>query len=186
MKRIFDLLSSIIIIISLSFVLLVIYFLVRITSPGPVLFWSDRVGQNNKIFKMPKFRTMVVDTPVVATDLLIDATSRFTPIGSFLRKYSIDELPQLWCVIKGDMSLVGPRPALYNQYKLIKLRTKKNIHLLCPGLTGWAQVNGRDDLSNEEKVILDYEYSKRKNFIFDIKILYLTFFKVLRSKGIAH
>jgi O-antigen biosynthesis protein WbqP len=186
MKRNFDLLSSIILVILLSFILLITYFLVRITSSGPGLFWSDRVGQNNKIFRMPKFRTMVIDTPVVATDLLIDPYSRFTPIGSFLRKYSIDELPQLWCVIKGEMSLVGPRPALYNQYKLIKLRTKKNIHFLCPGVTGWAQVNGRDDRSIEEKVVLDYEYLKRKNFIFDIKILYLTFFRVLRSKGIAH
>jgi O-antigen biosynthesis protein WbqP len=159
---------------------------VRLTSKGPTLYWSDRVGRHNVIFKMPKFRTMRVGTPEVATNLLTDASSHLTPIGSFLRKSSIDELPQLWNILVGDMSFVGPRPALFNQHDLIDLRTQKGIHTLIPGLTGWAQVNGRDELPTPKKVELDAEYLNRQNFLFDIKILWLTFLKVFLREGISH
>ena len=159
---------------------------VCLTSKGPALYWSDRVGRNNVIFKMPKFRSMRIGTPAVATHLLADARSHLTPIGSFLRKSSLDELPQLWSILAGDMSFVGPRPALFNQYDLISLRTEQGIHTLVPGLTGWAQVNGRDELPIPQKVALDAEYLKRKGFWFDVKILWLTFLKVILRDGILH
>ena len=156
------------------------------TSPGPALYWSDRVGRYNKIFKMPKFRSMRVGTPAVATHLLADPKVYLTPIGSFLRKSSLDELPQLWSILVGDMSFVGPRPALFNQHDLIELRTQKNVHALVPGLTGWAQVNGRDELPIPQKVALDAEYLQRQGFWFDIKILWLTFLKVVQRDGVSH
>jgi O-antigen biosynthesis protein WbqP len=159
---------------------------VRLTSKGPALYWSDRVGRNNVIFKMPKFRSMRVGTPAVATHLLADARSHLTPIGSFLRKSSLDELPQLWSILAGDMSFVGPRPALFNQQDLIALRTEQGVHTLVPGLTGWAQVNGRDELPIPEKVKLDVAYLQRQSFLFDIRILWLTFIKVLGSDGVSH
>lgn len=160
--------------------------LVRLTSPGPALYWSDRVGRNNAIFRMPKFRSMRVGTPAVATHLLADPKAHLTPIGSFLRRSSLDELPQLWSILKGDMSFVGPRPALFNQDDLIELRTKFGVHELVPGLTGWAQVNGRDELPIPDKVKLDTEYLRRRSLGFDIYILWLTFVKVLRRDGVSH
>lgn len=160
--------------------------LVRLTSPGPALYWSDRIGKNNTIFKMPKFRSMRVGTPTVATHLLADAHSHLTPVGNFLRKSSLDELPQLWSIIRGDMSFVGPRPALFNQDDLIALRTQYGVEKLPPGLTGWAQVNGRDELPIPEKVKLDVEYLQRQSLPFDIKIIVLTFLKVVRRDGITH
>jgi O-antigen biosynthesis protein WbqP len=159
---------------------------VRLTSPGPALYWSDRVGRHNKIFRMPKFRSMRIDTPAVATHLLADPAKYLTPIGSFLRKSSLDELPQLWSIIRGDMSLVGPRPALFNQHDLIALRTEQGVHELVPGLTGWAQVNGRDELPIPQKVALDAEYLRRQTLTFDIRILWMTFVKVLRRDGVTH
>lgn len=159
---------------------------VRLTSEGPVLYWSNRVGRHNQLFSMPKFRSMKVGTPAVATHLLASPDAHLTPIGSFLRKSSLDELPQLWSILKGDMSFVGPRPALYNQDDLIALRTEKGIHELVPGLTGWAQINGRDELPIPQKVAMDYEYLKRQSFWFDIRILWLTFVKVVRRDGVAH
>lgn len=166
--------------------MLIIAFMVRATSSGPVLYWSDRVGFNNKTFRMPKFRSMCVGTPAVATHLLADPTIHLTPIGSFLRKSSLDELPQLWSILVGDMSFVGPRPALFNQDDLIALRTQQGVHELLPGLTGWAQVNGRDELPIPEKVKLDVEYLQRRSLWFDIRILWLTFVKVLRRDGVSH
>ena len=160
--------------------------LVKLSSKGPALYWSDRVGKNNHIFKMPKFRSMKVDTPAVATHLLKSPKSVLTPIGDFLRKSSLDELPQLWSILKGDMSFVGPRPALFNQDDLIALRTEKGVHCLIPGLTGWAQVNGRDELPIPQKVSLDVEYLQRSSFLFDIYILWLTFIKVIKRSGISH
>ena len=159
---------------------------VRLTSKGPALYWSDRVGRNNVIFKMPKFRSMRVGTPAVATHLLADARSHLTPIGSFLRKSSLDELPQLWSILAGDMSFVGPRPALFNQQDLIALRTEQGVNALVPGLTGWAQVNGRDELPIPQKVALDAEYLARKGFWFDIQILWMTFLKVVQRDGVSH
>lgn len=150
------------------------------------MYWSDRVGMHNKIFKMPKFRTMQVDTPAVATHLLTNPQQFLTPIGSFLRKSSLDELPQLWSILKGDMSFVGPRPALFNQDDLVALRTRFGVDTIKPGLTGWAQINGRDELPIPEKVALDAEYLKRQSFWFDIKILILTFQKVLKKDGVTH
>lgn len=163
----------------------IIVVLVKITSPGPAIHWSKRIGKNNQIFLMPKFRTMRIDTPQVATHLL-DGKSYLTPIGGFLRKSSLDEIPQLISVIKGDMSLVGPRPALFNQYDLMELRTKHGVHTLLPGVTGWAQINGRDELSIPEKVEFDADYLKRKSLGFDIKIIFLTALKVVLRKGISH
>ena len=160
--------------------------MVLLTSPGPAIYWSDRVGQRNRIFKMPKFRTMRVDTPAVATHLLADPDKVLTPIGSFLRKSSLDELPQLWSILKGDMSFVGPRPALFNQYDLIELRTECGVDALIPGLTGWAQVNGRDALSIPDKVQFDLEYLQKRSFAMDIKILYMTFVKVMRRAEVSH
>lgn len=160
--------------------------IVKLSSPGPALYWSERVGRNNSVFRMPKFRTMRIDTPAVATHLLSDPAAYLTPIGSFLRRSSLDELPQLWSILKGDMSFVGPRPALFNQDDLIALRTAHGVHELIPGLTGWAQVNGRDELPIPEKVKLDVEYQKRQSFWFDLWILWLTFLKVIHRDGISH
>lgn len=186
MKRFFDLCLSLFALLFLLVPILLVALLVRITSVGPVIYWSDRVGRNNKIFKMPKFRTMRVDTPAVATHLLDNPNQFLTPIGSFLRKSSLDELPQLWSILHGDMSFVGPRPALFNQDDLITLRTAYGVHKLVPGLTGWAQVNGRDELPIPEKVKLDAEYMQQQSFLTDIKIIFLTFVKVLRSEGVQH
>ena len=186
MKRVFDLLLAVAAALVLAVPVMLLAILVRLTSPGPALYRSDRVGRNNKIFKMPKFRSMQVGTPAVATHLLADARSHLTPIGSFLRKSSLDELPQLWSILLGDMSFVGPRPALFNQHDLIELRTQLGVHELVPGLTGWAQINGRDELPISEKVALDAEYLYRKSLWFDIRILWLTFVKVIRRDGITH
>jgi O-antigen biosynthesis protein WbqP len=186
MKRIFDLIL-VILIFSVFFILsLIIALLIKLTSKGSIIYWSERVGRDNAIFKMPKFRTMYLNTPTIATHLLKNSTQYLTPIGSFLRKTSLDEIPQLWSILEGDMSFVGPRPALFNQYDLIQLRTSRGIHHLVPGLTGWAQVNGRDELSIAEKVNFDAEYLKKRSFIFDLKILYLTFIKIIRREGIKH
>jgi len=159
---------------------------VKLTSRGPILYWSDRVGRHNRLFKMPKFRSMRVGTPAVATHLLENPGAYLTPIGSFLRKSSLDELPQLWNILKGDMSFVGPRPALFNQQDLIELRTKAGVHTLMPGLTGWAQINGRDELPIPQKVALDVEYLHRRSMIFDIYIIFMTAMKVIRRDGIVH
>jgi O-antigen biosynthesis protein WbqP len=186
MKRLFDLILALIAAAVLLAPFMLVWLAVRLTSKGPALFWSDRIGQHNALFKMPKFRSMRVDTPVVATHLLSKPKDYLTPIGSFLRKSSLDELPQLWNVLRGDMSFVGPRPALFNQYDLIKLRAVSGIHRLKPGLTGWAQVNGRDNLSIKEKVAFDKEYMKKKSFVFDLKILCLTFIKIIQRHGVRH
>jgi O-antigen biosynthesis protein WbqP len=167
-------------------VMLLVVITVKLTSSGPVLYWSERVGRNNRIFKMPKFRSMRIDTPAVATHLLQDPSQWLTPIGSFLRKSSLDELPQLWSILKGDMSFVGPRPALFNQEDLVALRAEKGVHRLVPGLTGWAQVNGRDELPIPQKVQLDTEYLQRRSFLFDLKILWMTAIKVLVRDGVIH
>jgi O-antigen biosynthesis protein WbqP len=185
-KRFFDFLLAFFAILFLIIPILVVAIMVRLTSVGPVLYWSDRVGRNNHIFKMPKFRTMRVNTPVVATHLLSDPQRYLTPIGSFLRKSSLDELPQLWSIIKGDMSFVGPRPALFNQGDLVALRTENGVDKLLPGLTGWAQINGRDELPIPIKVKLDVEYLHKQSFFLDLKIIFLTFLKVLRRDGIQH
>lgn len=186
MKRFFDLILSILAVVILVIPVILVAIAVCLTSRGPVLYWSDRVGKGNKIFRMPKFRSMRVGTPPVATHLLADPKSHLTPIGSFLRKSSLDELPQLWSILVGDMSFVGPRPALFNQQDLIEQRTQLGIHALVPGLTGWAQVNGRDELPIPEKVKLDAEYLQCRSLWFDIRILWMTFVKVLRSDGITH
>jgi O-antigen biosynthesis protein WbqP len=186
MKRLFDLVLAIILTILFAVPLIVVALAVCLTSSGPALYWSDRVGRNNKIFKMPKFRSMRVDTPAVATHLLNNPQSFLTSIGSFLRRSSLDELPQIWSILVGDMSFVGPRPALYNQDDLIALRTERQVHTLAPGLTGWAQVNGRDELPIPIKVDLDVEYMQKQSFFFDIYILYLTFIKVLGRDGVTH
>ena len=186
MKRLFDLVLVLIASSLLIVPIVVIAVLVKLTSKGPALYWSDRVGMHNTIFKMPKFRSMEVDTPAVATHLLVDPGSVLSPVGGFLRKNSLDELPQLWCILKGDMSFVGPRPALFNQDDLISLRTEKGVDHLIPGLTGWAQVNGRDELPIPEKVALDVEYMERQSFLFDMYILWLTLLKVMRRDGVSH
>lgn len=186
MKRIVDLALVFVIGVLLTMPVVLIAILVRVTSLGPVIYWSNRVGRNNNIFDMPKFRSMRVGTPAVATHLLSNADSFLTPIGSFLRKSSLDELPQLWSILKGDMSFVGPRPALFNQQDLIELRTKAGVHELLPGLTGWAQINGRDELPIPEKVALDTEYLQRKSLFFDIKIIFLTGIKVLKRDNVTH
>lgn len=186
MKRLLDLLLVWVAAVLLAMPTLILALVVRLTSPGPVLYWSDRVGRNNRIFKMPKFRSMRINTPAVATHLLPNPGEWLTPIGSFLRKSSLDELPQLWSILKGDMSFVGPRPALFNQYDLIDLRTEHGVDTLVPGLTGWAQINGRDELPIPEKVKLDVEYLHRKSLMFDLKILWLTFIKVIRRDGVSH
>jgi O-antigen biosynthesis protein WbqP len=186
MKRVFDLVLGLFASIVLLVPVTLVAIAVRLTSKGPALYWSDRVGQNNTIFKMPKFRSMRVGTPAVATHLLANPKAHLTPIGSFLRKSSLDELPQLWSILVGDMSFVGPRPALFNQQDLIEMRTQENVHTLVPGLTGWAQVNGRDELPIPQKVALDVEYLTRQGFWFDIKILWMTFLKVVRRDGVSH
>jgi O-antigen biosynthesis protein WbqP len=186
MKRGFDIFLGSLAALILFVPVLLVAMAVRLTSNGPALYWSDRVGRNNVIFKMPKFRSMRVGTPAVATHLLADAQSHLTPIGSFLRKSSLDELPQLLSILSGDMSFVGPRPALFNQQDLISLRTELGVHELVPGLTGWAQVNGRDELPIPDKVKLDVEYLQQQSLSFDIRILWMTFLKVLKRDGIAH
>jgi O-antigen biosynthesis protein WbqP len=186
MKRLFDLVLALVVAVFLVLPIAAVALVVRLTSVGPVLYWSDRVGRHNRIFKMPKFRSMRIDTPAVATHLLSNPDQWLTPIGSFLRKSSLDELPQLWSILKGDMSFVGPRPALFNQDDLIALRTEKGVHELVPGLTGWAQVNGRDELSIPKKVALDAEYLQRRSLRFDLKILWMTALKVLAKDGVSH
>ena len=186
MKRLIDITFGLAILAIFLLPLLFVALLVRVTSPGPVFYWSDRIGRHNRIFKMPKFRSMRIDTPAVATHLLQNPGQWLTPIGSFLRKSSLDELPQLWSILKGDMSFVGPRPALFNQDDLIALRTNAGVHELVPGLTGWAQVNGRDELPIPDKVKLDVEYLQRRSFGFDLWILWLTLLKVLRRDGVSH
>lgn len=186
MKRMLDLLVTLVALVIFAIPMILVGLAVRFTSSGPILYWSDRVGRNNVIFAMPKFRTMRVDTPVLPTHLLADASSYLTPIGSFLRKSSLDELPQLWCILIGDMSLVGPRPALHNQQDLLDARTAAGVQALVPGLTGWAQVNGRDEVPLEVKVAYDVEYLQRRSLLLDVKILLLTFWKVVMVKDIAH
>lgn len=186
MKRLFDLLLGTFALSVLALPIVLVALAVRLTSKGPALYWSDRVGINNTLFKMPKFRSMRVGTPAVATHLLSDPSSHLTPIGSFIRKTSLDELPQLWSILKGDMSFVGPRPALFNQHDLIEMRTEKGVHQILPGLTGWAQVNGRDDIPLNKKVQFDFEYLQRQSLLFDIRILWLTFLKVVKRDGVSH
>ena len=186
MKKLFDLLFGVVIFVLLAILMLLISLLVYLSSKGPILYWSNRVGVNNEIFKMPKFRSMMIDTPDVATHLLDNPNACLSPIGGFLRRSSLDELPQLFSVLKGDMSFVGPRPALFNQDDLIALRTENGVDKLLPGITGWAQVNGRDELSIPDKVALDVEYLNRQSFWFDIKILWMTFLKVVKRDGVSH
>ena len=186
MKRLFDLFIGIILLVLLSIPMILATVAIRLTSKGSALYWSDRVGKNNKIFKMPKFRSMLIDTPAVATHLLNNPDSYLSPIGGFLRRTSLDELPQLFSVLRGDMSFVGPRPALFNQDDLITLRIEKGVDKLLPGITGWAQVNGRDELSIADKVALEVEYLNRQSFWFDIKILWMTFLKVMKRDGVSH
>lgn len=186
MKRLLDLTLVMVAAAILSIPFVVVWLAVCVTSKGPALYWSDRIGQHNKIFKMPKFRSMRVGTPAVATHLLQDPSAYLTPIGSFLRKSSLDELPQLWSILKGDMSFVGPRPALFNQDDLIKLRTDAGLDKLLPGLTGWAQINGRDELPIPQKVALDIDYMQRQSLWFDFRILWLTFLKIVRRDGVSH
>ena len=185
-KKSFDLVLALLAMPLLLPLIVLVAVLVRLTSPGPALYWSDRVGRHNKIFRMPKFRSMRIDTPAVATHLLQNPDQWLTPIGSFLRKTSLDELPQLWSILKGDMSFVGPRPALFNQDDLIALRTDAGVHELLPGLTGWAQINGRDELPIPDKVKLDIEYLQRHSFVFDLGRLWMTLLKVLRRDGVSH
>jgi O-antigen biosynthesis protein WbqP len=186
MKRSFDFLMALILIILLILPIFIIVFIVRLSSKGPAIYWSDRVGKNNKIFKMPKFRTMQVNSPSIATHLMKDPTRFINPVGSFLRRFSLDEIPQLFSIIKGDMTFVGPRPALFNQFDLIELRCVKGVDKLVPGVTGWAQINGRDELSIADKVKLDVEYLNHKSFWFDTKILWKTFIKVVAQENISH
>jgi len=185
-KRLFDLFLVLTAGVILILPIMVVAAAVRLTSPGPALYWSDRVGRHNRIFRMPKFRSMRIGTPAVATHLLQDPDVWLTPIGAFLRKTSLDELPQIWSILAGDMSFVGPRPALFNQDDLVALRTERGVHELVPGLTGWAQVNGRDELPIPDKVALDVEYLRRRSFLFDLRILWLTVVKVLRRDGVSH
>ena len=186
MKKIFDLILALFLFLVLVILLVLISVLVITTSKGPALYWSERVGKNNKIFKMPKFRSMLINTPDVATHLLDNPDVYLSPIGGFLRLSSLDELPQLFSVLKGDMSFIGPRPALFNQQDLIALRTEKGVDMLVPGITGWAQVNGRDELSIPDKVALDVEYLIRQSFWFDMKILWMTVLKVVKRDGVSH
>jgi len=186
MKRLFDFIFSCVAVIILLIPMFAIFTLIRMTSGAPAIYWSNRVGRNNKIFHMPKFRTMEVGAPTVASHLLSNPGPHLIKLGSFLRKSSLDELPQLWCILIGDMSFVGPRPALFNQDDLIALRSQYGVHKLTPGLTGWAQVNGRDELGASVKVQYDVEYLNEQSFWFDMKILALTFFKVIRGSGVSH
>jgi O-antigen biosynthesis protein WbqP len=185
-KRSFDIVLTLLALVMLALPMLATAIAVRLTSAGPALYWSDRVGKNNQIFKMPKFRSMRIDTPAVATHLLENPAQWVTPIGSFIRKTSLDELPQLWCILKGDMSIVGPRPALFNQHDLIALRTEQGVHTLVPGLTGWAQVNGRDELTIPEKVRLDTHYLHTRTTWLDMQIVWRTFTQTMRSQGVSH
>jgi O-antigen biosynthesis protein WbqP len=185
-KRSFDLIATVILLVVLIVPMIIIALLVKVTSKGHFLYWSDRVGVDNGIFKMPKFRTMRIDTPAVATHLLSNPDQFLTPIGSFLRKWSLDEFPQLWSVLKGDMSFVGPRPALFNQDDLVALRTERGVHRLIPGITGWAQINGRDDIPIPIKVEFDGYYLNHRSFLFDMKILVLTLIKVIRAENVHH
>ena len=186
MKRIFDLTLALVAGLLLALPIFMLTLAVRLTSPGPALYWSDRIGRHNRLFKMPKFRSMRIDTPAVATHLLSNPGQWLTPIGSFLRRSSLDELPQLWSIFKGDMSFVGPRPALFNQDDLMALRTEKGVHTLVPGLTGWAQVNGRDEIPIPQKVELDVEYLEKQSLVFDVKILWMTALKVVTKDGVTH
>ena len=186
MKRVFDLLAAFSALLLLGVPIVFLALLVAFTSKGPVLYWSDRVGQHNRIFRMPKLRTMKTGTPAVATHLLDNPQAHLTPVGGLLRRTSLDELPQLWSILMGDMSWVGPRPALFNQTDLIEMRTQTGVHQLVPGLTGWAQVNGRDEIALVDKVRLDTEYLQRQSFVFDLHILWLTVLKVLRREGVTH
>jgi O-antigen biosynthesis protein WbqP len=186
MKRFVDLTLTFVTMLLLALPIIMVSVLVKLTSKGPILYWSDRVGKDNIIFKMPKFRSMKVNTPAVATHLLSDPKSVLTPVGDFLRKSSLDELPQLWSIFKGHMSFVGPRPALFNQDDLIDLRTSKGVHKLVPGLTGWAQINGRDELPIPKKVALDVEYLRHQSLWIDFKIMWLTFIKVIKKDGVSH
>jgi O-antigen biosynthesis protein WbqP len=185
-KRLFDVSLGILLIVPLALPLVILAMAVKLTSRGPVLYWSDRVGRHNILFKMPKFRSMYEGTPAVATHLLGNPDAHLTVIGSFLRKSSLDELPQLWNIIRGDMSFVGPRPALFNQYDLVELRTVKGVHTLLPGLTGWAQINGRDELPIVQKVALDSEYLNKRSFWFDLEIIILTVLKVIKRDNVSH
>lgn len=186
MKRLFDFVLALLVMTFTLPILLLLMLAVKLSSKGPAIYWSDRVGKNNQIFRMAKLRTMKIDTPAVATHLLQDPRSQLTPIGGFLRKSSLDELPQLWNILVGDMSIVGPRPALFNQTDLIALRTQMGVESLSPGLTGWAQLNGRDELSINEKVKFDYEYLQHHNFLFDMKIIWLTALQVVKARGVSH
>lgn len=186
MKRCFDFILATILLVILFPISFILALLVKLTSPGPVLYWSDRIGKNNVLFKMPKFRTMRIDTPALPTHLMKEADKYLTPIGAFLRKSSLDEIPQLISIIRGDMSFVGPRPALFNQDDLVALRTQAGLHLLTPGLTGWAQINGRDSLSIPEKVKTEIEYLERKSFLFDIYICFRTFQKFFFENDVSH
>jgi O-antigen biosynthesis protein WbqP len=186
MKRFVDLTLIFVTMLLLALPIIMVSVLVKLTSKGPILYWSDRVGKDNIIFKMPKFRSMKINTPAVATHLLSDPKSVLTPVGDFLRKSSLDELPQLWSIFKGHMSFVGPRPALFNQDDLIDLRTSKGVHKLVPGLTGWAQINGRDELPIPKKVALDVEYLRHQSLWIDFKIMWLTFIKVIKKDGVSH
>jgi O-antigen biosynthesis protein WbqP len=185
-KRFFDLILALVASAMFLLPFLLLAGLVKLTSKGPVLYWSDRVGRNNRLFSMPKLRTMRLDTPVVATHLLTDPAQFLTPIGGFLRKSSLDELPQLWCILRGDMSVVGPRPALFNQHNLIDMRTRRGVHKVRPGLTGWAQINGRDELPLDVKVEFDEDYLRRQSLGFDFKVIFLTLLKVTRREGVTH
>lgn len=186
MKRLFDILLALILIVLLIVPMIVIALVIKLSSTGPILYWSDRVGRNNDIFRMPKFRSMRLDTPAVATHLLGNPDQYLTPIGRFLRRTSLDELPQFWSILKGDMSFVGPRPALFNQDDLIALRNQLGVHAMPPGLTGWAQVNGRDELPIPQKVKLDAEYLQKKSFGFDLYVIWLTLVKVIQGAGVSH
>ena len=186
MKRLFDITLGLLLFLSLGIPMVLIALLVKMTSKGPALYWSDRIGKDNNIFKMPKFRTMMMGAPVVATHLLTAPDQYLTSFGKILRKFSLDEMPQIFSVLKGDMSFVGPRPALYNQDDLIELRTKKGVHKLVPGITGWAQVNGRDDLPIPVKVEFDEYYLKHRSLAFDLRTLFLTGYRVIDRKGIQH
>lgn len=186
MKRLFDVVTAAGALAVLALPMAVVAIAVKVTSPGPAIYWSDRVGRDNKLFRMPKFRSMRTDTPAVATHLLANTSAWLTPIGAFLRKSSLDELPQLWSILVGDMSIVGPRPALFNQDDLIELRTRHGVHRLRPGLTGWAQVNGRDELPIPEKVALDADYLNRQSLLLDFQTIWMTIGKVIGAKDISH
>jgi len=183
-KRLFDVVASGAALLLLAVPLLAVAAVVRLTSPGPALYWSQRVGRGNRLFAMPKFRTMRTEAPEVATHLLDEPDRWLTPPGAFLRKTSLDELPQLWSVLVGDMSLVGPRPALFNQHDLVALRTESGVHALRPGVTGWAQINGRDEIAMSRKVALDAEYLRRQGLLFDLQILLATVAPVVTGRGV--